>query len=405
MKKTIALLLALMLLVCSSPVYADDYIDDGYGTDTDEIIENYSDVYGWDPDKMGSYAWIGKDKDIYVRQYYYEQSYYEDLIDTSIGLAADLGIVTNISTGNGSADLMIALAYEEYYNWVGSGTLFVKYNNWSGGAWCCSFIVWLSKQCGLCDVNGGAGVFHDTGGCGQMQNYFLDKGYDRFLATEASCYGGSYEVLPGDVLIFGNHEHIGLIVGVGEDYLTIIEGNHGHRVTCINYTKSACYRDVYHNLGLIGAYIYRVIYPDNISTVYNYMTANMGFNTAAACGVLANIAYESNFEYLSASGLCNWDEDKIEAMKDFCTKNNLKYDTITAQLKYFEYDLKTNYHDVYTALKSVDNTSDGAYSAGNMLSAEYFRPNAASTNIAAHRGSVAGTSYFPQYNKEKTNEH
>ena len=52
-------------------------------------------------------------------------------------------------------------------------------------------------------------------------------------------------------------------------------------------------------------------------TIYNYLKNTMGFNTAAACGVLGNISVESSFSPTAhnysenAWGICQWEGGRL----------------------------------------------------------------------------------------------
>lgn len=104
--------------------------------------------------------------------------------------------------------------------------------------------------------------------------------------------------------------------------------------------------------------------------VYNYLVGRMGLNTAAACGLLANVKAESNFNPLgdgdagTSFGLFQWHAGRKNNLISYCESKGLDYTTIEGQLQYLEYELKKSYVGVYNYIKNVENTADGAYDAG-----------------------------------------
>lgn len=79
---------------------------------------------------------------------------------------------------------------------------------------------------------------------------------------------------------------------------------------------------------------------ENTETIYWYLRNNMGLNHAAACGVLANIHLESNFNPLSLGdggtsyGICQWHNGRFNNLISYCNGNGLDYNTLTGQLSY-----------------------------------------------------------------------
>ena len=64
----------------------------------------------------------------------------------------------------------------------------------------------------------------------------------------------------------------------------------------------------------------------NKSQVFSYLTQEIGFNTAAACGVMANMEHESGFDSskvlydsngLLSGGLCMWNGGRFSSLKRF----------------------------------------------------------------------------------------
>ena len=108
---------------------------------------------------------------------------------------------------------------------------------------------------------------------------------------------------------------------------------------------------------------------DNETAVYTYLTREMGLSSAAACGVLANIEYESGFDPTvwgdggTSHGLCQWHSGRCTALSRFCRENDYDEDSVYGQMAYLRYELETGYPDVLAYLQSVEDSAQGAYDA------------------------------------------
>ncbi len=142
-----------------------------------------------------------------------------------------------------------------------------------------------------------------------------------------------------------------------------------------------------------------------IQTIFDFLVDDMGLNSAAACGVLANIEKESDFnpqlygDSGSSYGICQWHNGRFENLKNFCNKNGYNWKTVEGQLQFLKYELKNNKTDtgkILDRLSDVTNTADGAYKAGYDW-CYYFERPANKTSKAEARGSNAKTKYWPTY--------
>ena len=140
--------------------------------------------------------------------------------------------------------------------------------------------------------------------------------------------------------------------------------------------------------------------------VYNYFVGRMGLNTAAACGLLANVKAESNFNPLgdgdagTSFGLFQWHAGRKNNLISYCESKGLDYTTIEGQLQYLEYELKKSYVGVYNYIKNVENTADGAYDAGYYWCYYYEIP--ANREVKADRcGETARSVYWNKYEMYK----
>jgi len=147
---------------------------------------------------------------------------------------------------------------------------------------------------------------------------------------------------------------------------------------------------------------------DNKSEVYYYLTNEVGFNSAAASGIMANIEHESAFisdivkrdsNGKLSGGLCMWNGARFSNLKNFCNNNGYNYLSIKGQMKYLKHELQQNYYKyIYNYLKSVPNNAQGAYDAAYYW-CYHFEVPANRASKAASRASSAVKSYWPIYGK------
>lgn len=136
--------------------------------------------------------------------------------------------------------------------------------------------------------------------------------------------------------------------------------------------------------------------------VYNFLKEELGLNSAAACGVLANIEAESNFSLRasgdggSSYGLCQWHSGRFQNLKSFCRLRGYDYRSLEGQLQYLAHELRSGYWNTYTALRRVENSSQGAYDAAYAWCVYFERP-AAMEEAGARRGRTAQFKYWLRY--------
>lgn len=136
--------------------------------------------------------------------------------------------------------------------------------------------------------------------------------------------------------------------------------------------------------------------------VYAYLTEEMGFNTAAACGILANIEHESAFQPTivgdqgTSYGLCQWHNERWTAMRNYCRILGLDYRTVEGQMAYLNYELGNNYSGLFLSLKTVDNSPEGAYRAAYLWCVQFERPSNMEVK-AVNRGNLARGKYWSRY--------
>ena len=143
--------------------------------------------------------------------------------------------------------------------------------------------------------------------------------------------------------------------------------------------------------------------PTNKSVVYAFLKSELDVNDAAICGIMANLQCESGFspsaKYTEADGalsfgLCQWNKDRLEALKTFCKEKGYTYTTLTGQLYYLKHELQTSELSAFNKVRSVENTAEGAYTAGYNW-ARYFERCASSGY--EKRAVLARDTYWPEY--------
>ena len=140
----------------------------------------------------------------------------------------------------------------------------------------------------------------------------------------------------------------------------------------------------------------------NEEIIYRFLTREMGYNNAAACGVMANIKYESGYKATSGGdsgtsyGIVQWHGSRKTRLINWCQKNGYDYTTLKGQLYFLEYELKTYYPSVHNKLKAVSNTEQGAYDAGYDFCYRYEAPSNRASR-AATRGNYAKTTLWVRY--------
>ena len=111
--------------------------------------------------------------------------------------------------------------------------------------------------------------------------------------------------------------------------------------------------------------------PQKAKIIVDYLL-DKGLNAAAACGVIGNIYYESDFntaaigDYGTSFGICQWHYGRGDNMKKIAGsdwKNNL-----TGQLNYLWSELQSAYSaTVLSKLNAIDNTLKGAQTAADVF--------------------------------------
>ncbi len=142
----------------------------------------------------------------------------------------------------------------------------------------------------------------------------------------------------------------------------------------------------------------------NRENIFFFLKNNMGLNTAAAVGVLANIQKESSFnpnatgDSGTSYGICQWHNARWDNLKNYCAENGYDWTTLTGQLYYLKYELTTDsyYRSILNYLKNVDNSFQGAYDAAYHFCYKFEVP-ANKVENSKKRGELAQKTYWPIY--------
>ncbi len=143
-------------------------------------------------------------------------------------------------------------------------------------------------------------------------------------------------------------------------------------------------------------------YSENADYIFEVLTGKLGYSEAAACGIMANIRCESTFNPHAwnagggSYGLCQWTGGRYGRLQSWCRSNGYDYTTIDGQLAYLEYELQNHYRGVEDYLRSVDNTSAGAYDAGQYY-CYHFEAPASRGSVSVYRGGLASGTFWDAY--------
>lgn len=144
---------------------------------------------------------------------------------------------------------------------------------------------------------------------------------------------------------------------------------------------------------------------ENAKTIFEFCVKELGLNNAAACGVLANIEMESDFnpnlygDGGSSYGICQWNSSRFDNLINYCNKNGYSWKSLKGQLYFLKYELSNNKSDtgyILDKLKGVANSAQGAYDAGYDW-CYYFERPANKTEKSQNRGRIARDEYWPVF--------
>ena len=134
--------------------------------------------------------------------------------------------------------------------------------------------------------------------------------------------------------------------------------------------------------------------------IYSFLTQRLGYNSAIACGFLANIYRESSFDPEAdngyAYGLIQWEGGRRTQLKHFCQDNGYEMSSIDAQLLFIQYELENDEAASASRILDQQNNEQGAYDAAYNICYYYERP-ANKVWKSNDRGEMARDEYWPIY--------
>lgn len=140
----------------------------------------------------------------------------------------------------------------------------------------------------------------------------------------------------------------------------------------------------------------------NMRIIFDYITEELNLTPAVACGILANVKAESNFDPEAigdsgaAYGICQWNARR-DTMIKFCEDNGYgSWKNIYGQLAYLGYELEHYKKSVGDYLKAIPNTAQGAYDAAYHF-CYYYEIPANRTTKSKQRGTNAVSTYWRDY--------
>lgn len=134
--------------------------------------------------------------------------------------------------------------------------------------------------------------------------------------------------------------------------------------------------------------------------IYDFLINKMGYNRAAAMGLMANIKYESDYRPVldgdsgTSFGLCQWHASRKSNLINWCKQNGYDYKTVEGQMWFLKHELTTSYTSVHKYMQQVEDSADGAYDAGYYFCFNFEAP-AARTSQSKKRGAYARDTLYP----------
>ncbi len=120
--------------------------------------------------------------------------------------------------------------------------------------------------------------------------------------------------------------------------------------------------------------------PEVMNAVYSYLRNDLGFNHAAACGILGNIQYESGSnpgavgDGGTSYGLCQWHNGRCKGLIGYCASQGIPFNSVEGQMSYLNYELSGAFQGVRNYLYNVPDTAQGAYDAASCWCLHFEMP-------------------------------
>ncbi len=383
-----------------------------FSSDTDSVLSSFALEYGWEREKITAAEWTGTDGATnFSRAAGHQKEYYDDLFQESREYCMEHNLIKVSSSGGAGGFNIAAVARAEVdapdSMEIPPGSNRTKYNDWfynRAGAeapWCAIFVSWCADQCGL--IN--SGLYHKDAGVATTYAYMTkENGFESYSWREVKQLGGgAYSAVPGDLFFFEGMSHIGIVTNVSENGIEVTHGNSSED----NVMASLISASGFMNAGTVV----HVEYPSDENAIFYFLTEHMDMPVSSACGVIANIEHESNFnpnalgDGGTSYGICQWhNPSRWDQLIAFCDENGYDWDTMDGQLYYLEYEITQGgeaYTGIYEVLMSQPDTGQGAYQAGYEWCVRFERPDD-SASKAVNRGYSAQNNWYPRYSNNRS---
>ena len=171
-----------------------------------------------------------------------------------------------------------------------------------------------------------------------------------------------------------------------------------YEVKGLNLQSQSPYIEVIQN-----AFTYEMIESappkENEAAVVKYCMEKLKLNTAATCGVLANIYCESGFRTNAIGdggtsvGICQWHNGRWTNLRNFAPDD---WQTLEGQLRFMRKELRTGYRATWNYLQNVTDDEQGAYDAAYYWCMHYEMPDKILSRSTT-RGYLAKNVYWKRY--------
>lgn len=305
------------------------------------------------------------------------------------------------------------IAYGEYIQGIQEdpeGSDCIKYNEWYYGGrisnpydhgayiqqnnWNATFVSWCADQL-LCSS---FAAIPRTNSVWQMYNWFVEQNLPLYYPWSVLDECGLPRIEKGDILFFltdTGSQYVGIVSQVDLWGVTYIVGDAGGRIGTFQTSyaelpESACFVHLSQQE------------QDDVSAIILFLQREMQLNSAAICGIVTNIIFESEGSHNIigdsgySAGICQWQGDRFVSLRCFCDENGYDWHSLEGQLYYLKYELEGPYQELLVRLKNVEDSREGAYEAAYLFCMHYERPENAEPK-AMTRGYDARSVYYPRW--------
>ena len=288
-----------------------------------------------------------------------------------------------------------------------AGSDCVKYNDWYYGYrisnsfedgeyreqhdWNAAFVSWCADRLGYIELD----RFPRTADGGELLWQLREYGYDHIQSNNI-YHAGSFDPVQASDLIFIPREGCGCSVGIVTEakpgFIRFIAGDTDSQVMEL----TMLYEEYKPDISFVRV---KTIEDYGLYYLTEFLKDELGLNTAAVSGIVANLWYESSFDPSrigdggTSFGICQWHDERWEYLIDFC--NTYGYDPRSAegQLRFLKYELETEYGELLNRLRSCSDTKEEAYYNAFYFCADFENP-AEIEKKANDRGNFACNSVY-----------